>query len=145
MHPPFPAISKECTEEIDLEYRKGQTITIEKGINVYLPLYQFQRDPEFYPKPNEFIPERFDAEFGGVKAFKDKGVFLTFGDGPRFCLGMKFAMFQSKAAVYEVIKNFKITVNEKTAKKLIFDPTEFMNVKKGGLWLNFKPAKMFEL
>jgi cytochrome P450 family 28 len=145
MHPPFTAISKECTEEIDIEYIKGKNITIEKGTNVYLPLHQFQHDPEYYPRPKEFIPERFDPEHGGVKAFKDRGVFLTFGDGPRFCLGMKFAMMQSKAAVLEVIKNFKISVNPKTESELVIDPNEFMNVKKGGLWLNFKPVKMFKI
>lgn len=72
-----------------MEYQKGQSILIEKGMNVYLPVYQLQRDAEYYPKPNLFIPERFGEEHGGVKAFKDKGVLLTFGDGPRACLGMK--------------------------------------------------------
>jgi cytochrome P450 len=35
---------------------------------------------EYYPKPDEFIPERFDAEHGGVKAFKDRGVLIPFGN-----------------------------------------------------------------
>jgi cytochrome P450 family 28 len=80
MHPPFTAISKECTEEIELDYLKGKTVKIEKGINVYIPLHQFQYDPEFYPKPNEFNPERFSPENGGEKAFRDKGVFYAFGN-----------------------------------------------------------------
>lgn len=104
-----------------------------------------QRDAEYYPNPLEFIPERFDEEHGGVKAYRDKGVFLTFGDGPRFCLGMKFALMQSKAAIVEVVKNFKLSVNEKTEKTLVNDPNEFMNFKIGGLWLDFKPVKMFSL
>lgn len=120
---------------------KGKSVVIEKGMNVFIPLYQFQRDAEYYPMPLEFKPERFDAEHGGVKAFKDKGVFLTFGDGPRVCLGMKFATMQSKVAIIEVIKNFKISVNDKTEKKLVNDPAEFMNVKRGGLWLDFAPIK----
>ncbi|CRK97114.1 CLUMA_CG010454, isoform A [Clunio marinus] len=143
LHPPFTAISKECTEATELEYMKGINVNIEKGVNVYLPLYQIQRDAEYYPKPEEFIPERFDPEIGGVKKFKEQGIFLTFGDGPRICLGMKFAVMQTKAAIVEIIKNFKITVNEKTPKKLKIDPEESLNIKKGGLWLNFKPAKIF--
>lgn len=138
-------ISKECSEETELEYIKGTKVTVEKGMNIYLPLYQLQRDAEFYPKPNDFIPERFAPEHGGLKAFRDKGVFLSFGDGPRLCLGMKFAVVQSKAAIVEIIRNFKITVNEKTEDPLVLDPTEFLNIKRGGLWLNFKPAKMFRL
>lgn len=124
---------------------KGKVVKIEKGTNVYLPLYQFQRDSEYFPDPDSFIPERFDDEHGGVKAYREKGVFLTFGDGPRICLGLKFATVQSKAAIVEIVKNFKIMVNEKTEKETVIDPNEFMNVKRGGIWLDFVPLKIFDL
>ena len=114
-------------------------------MNICIPLNQYQRDPEFYPKPNEFNPERFSKKIGGEKAFRDRGVFLTFGDGPRFCLGMKFALMQSKAAVVEIIRKFKVSVDEKTESDLVIDPAEFMNIKKGGVWLKFKPLKLFEI
>lgn len=113
-------------------------------MNISIPLYQIQRDAEYYPKPEDFNPERFDPVNGGVKAFKDKGVFLTFGDGPRICLGMKFATMQAKAVIVEIVKNFRITVNDKTEHPLVIDPKEFLNVKKGGLWVDFKPVKMFK-
>lgn len=145
LHSPFPSISKECTETTELEYLKGKNVIIEKGINVYLPLYQLQRDAEYYPKPNEFIPERFDPEHGGVKAFKDKGVFLTFGDGPRACIGIKFAVMQSKAAIVEIVKNFKITINERTEPGLLADADKYMYIKKGGIWIDLKPVKTFQL
>lgn len=74
-----------------------------------------------------------------MKAFRDKGVFLTFGDGPRICLGMRFALMQSKAAIADLVRNFEITVNEKTKRPLILDPKEFINIKVGGIWLDFKP------
>lgn len=145
MHPPFTAMSKECTEEIELEYLKGKVVTIEKGMNVYIPIHQYQNDAEYFPKPNEFIPERFSVENGSEKAYRDRGVFLPFGDGSRFCLGMKFAMVQSKAAVVEIIRNFKVSVDAKTERDLVIDPNEFMNIKRGGLWLKFKPVKMFKI
>lgn len=85
------------------------------------------------------MPERFNPEHGGVKAFRDKGILLPFGDGPRICLGMKFALMQSKAAIAEIVRNFEITVNDKTQQPLIIDPKEFLNIKTGGLWLDFKP------
>lgn len=88
-----------------------------------------------------FIPERFDAVHGGVKAFRDRGVFIPFGDGPRQCLGMRFALLQLKNAAFKIVKNFKITVDPKMKLEnhLEIDPDELlMNVKKGGLWLNFE-------
>jgi cytochrome P450 len=38
---------------------------------------------DYYHLPDEFIPERFDPEHGGVKAFYDRGVLIPFGEGPR--------------------------------------------------------------
>lgn len=138
LHSPATFTGRVCTEPISLEYG-GQIAPIEAGINVYIPIHQLHYDPEYYPDPEEFKPERFDPENGGIKAFRDKGVFLPFGDGPRMCLGIRFAQMQSKAAVAAIVKNFKITVNPKTAKKLIIDPKEFINIKKGGLWLDLSP------
>lgn len=113
------------------------------GDGVMIPIYSIHRDPDYYPEPEKFYPERFDAEHGGVKAFKDKGVLLPFGDGPRICLGIRFATMQSKAAIAGIVKNFKISVNDKTQHPLVLAPKEFLNVKVGGLWLDFKPVKCF--
>lgn len=51
---------------------------------------------------------------------------------------MKFALLQSKAALAAIVHNFEMSVNEKTQDNpLVLDPNEFLNVKIGGLWLNF--------
>ena len=54
---------------------------------------------------------------------------------------MRFALTQSKAAIVEILRNFEISVNKKTQDPLIIDPQEFLNVKVGGLWLDFKPIE----
>lgn len=136
MHSPAVFTGRVCTEPIELNFQ-GQKAPIEKGMNIYIPIHQLHYDPEFYPNPDEFNPERFDPENGGLKAFKDKGVYLPFGDGPRVCLGMRFAQLQSKAAIAAMVKNFKISVNDKTPKEQIIDPKEFINIKIGGFWLDF--------
>lgn len=96
---------------------------------------------EFFHDPEEFIPERFDAEHGGTKVFKEKGYFIPFGDGPRICLGMRFAQIQLKTAIYEIVRNFKISIDPsmKPNDELEIDPDELlMNSKKSGIWLNFE-------
>jgi cytochrome P450 len=139
LHPPFTLISKECTSDVRLELTKGKSILIERGTNVYIPLYQLQNDPEYFPKPKEFIPERCS------QYFSSDGIYLPFGSGTRQCLGMKFASMVCKAAVVDIVKNFKITVNSRTSEELRINPNEFLNIKEGGLWINFKPVKMFQI
>ena len=51
---------------------------------------------------------------------------------------MRFALAQSKAAIVEIIRNFEISVNQKTQRPLTIDAKQFMNVKTGELWLDFK-------
>lgn len=141
MHPPAAFTSRLCTEPIVLDF-EGQKAPIEAGMNIYVPIHQIHYDPEYYSEPEKFMPERFDPENGGLKTFKDKAVYLPFGDGPRICLGMKFANLQSKSAIVAVVRNFEISVNSKTAKNLIVDPTEFLNIKVGGLWLDLLPISL---
>jgi len=88
LHPPGSTTNRKCTESYVLPEQSGVKPTIDAGTTVIFPLYSIQRDPEYYFSPEEFIPERFDPEFGGVKAFRDKGVLFPFGDGPRICIGM---------------------------------------------------------
>lgn len=64
----------------------SETKTLPKGITAMMSMYSLGRDPVFYENPNDFYPERFDD--GAVKDYRDKGVFVPFGDGPRICIGM---------------------------------------------------------
>lgn len=96
------------------------------------------RDSEYYPNPEEFNPDRFSPDMGGLKSYKDKGVFLAFSDGPRICLGMRFGTTQSKAAVVEIVKNYSITSSSKTRDKYVIDPKSFLTMPMGGLWINLK-------
>jgi cytochrome P450 len=84
LHPPALITNRECSEPIELEGLKGKKYKMKVGDLVTIPIYSIHRDPEYYVEPEKFIPERFNEENGGVKAFKDKGVLLPFGDGPRF-------------------------------------------------------------
>ncbi|XP_055710224.1 probable cytochrome P450 28d1 [Phlebotomus papatasi] len=138
IHPPFAFLCKTCTESTEFRLRVGEYRTVEKDMQVIVPIYSLHHDPEYYTDPNKFIPERFNPEHGGVKAYRDKGVLIPFGDGPRVCLGEKFAMAQVKAAIVSLVKTFEITVNPRTRTHLISDPKQFLTYPIGGIWLDFK-------
>lgn len=91
--PPVGISSKVCTIATELKDYKDKPVAIEKGTIVQIPIYCIHHDERFYPEPETFNPDRFGSENGGVKAYKDKGVFLGFLDGPRICLGIFCALF----------------------------------------------------
>lgn len=137
--PPAAFISKKCTEPIDLELNSARSVTIEKGVFAMIPIWSIHRDPECYEDPLTFNPDRFSPEQGGANPYREKGCFMPFGDGPRQCLGMRFARMQVKRGVYEILKNFEITVDPKTKEPLKIDPQQFLTMALGGIWLNYKP------
>ncbi len=71
-------------------------------------------NPEFFPEPEKFKPERFlkrdDGSEEGVIPFS----YIPFGGGPRQCIGMRFAMAEIKIAIAKVIQNFQIVDTPET-------------------------------
>ncbi|XP_052023977.1 cytochrome P450 3A11-like [Apodemus sylvaticus] len=78
-------------------------VFIPKGSTVMIPSYALQHDPQLWPQPEEFRPERFSKE---NKGSIDPYVYLPFGNGPRNCIGMRFALMNMKLALTKVLQNF---------------------------------------
>uniref|UniRef100_A0A240SY25 Cytochrome n=1 Tax=Lutzomyia longipalpis TaxID=7200 RepID=A0A240SY25_LUTLO len=138
LYPPIPLLAKLCNETTEFRLKAGEYRTIEKDMQIVIPIYSLHRDPEYYTDPDKFIPERFNPENGGTRAFRDRGVLIPFGDGPRFCLGHKFALAQVKAAIVSLVSNFELSVNAKTKTPIVLDPRQFLAYHIGGIWLDFK-------
>ncbi|XP_043510700.1 cytochrome P450 6a2-like [Frieseomelitta varia] len=96
----------------------GTKITIPKGQQVFIPVYAIQMDPAVYPNPQVFDPERFTGD--NAKS-RHPMFFLPFGDGPRNCIGARFAKNQSKIAIITILSRFKVEVCDKTFKKYDMD------------------------
>uniref|UniRef100_A0A8C8UNF6 unspecific monooxygenase n=2 Tax=Peromyscus maniculatus bairdii TaxID=230844 RepID=A0A8C8UNF6_PERMB len=92
-------------------------VFIPKGTIVMVPTYPLHRDPEYWPEPEEFRPERFSKENkGSINPY----VYLPFGNGPRNCIGMRFALISMKLAVIRVLQNFTLQPCEETEIPLKF-------------------------
>jgi cytochrome P450 len=59
---------------------------IPRGANILFSPWVVHRDPDRWPDPDAFRPQRFEA---GLVA--PRGSYLPFGDGPRLCVGNRFA------------------------------------------------------
>lgn len=49
-----------------------------------IPVYAIHNDPEYWPEPEKFIPERFTED---EKHNRPQYAYLPFGAGPRLCIG----------------------------------------------------------
>ena len=62
----------------------GTSVSIPKDTIINVPVYAIHKDPNIYPNPEKFDPERFDEI--SEKARHPMN-YLPFGDGPRNCIG----------------------------------------------------------
>ncbi|KAH8287582.1 hypothetical protein KR054_010440, partial [Drosophila jambulina] len=129
--------SKTCTREYELRGRqhRGKSLKVLPGDKLMIPVYALHHDPDFYPEPEVFRPERFLD--GGLKSYKQEGVFLAFGNGPRQCVGMRLGLALAKAALAAIVLRFRVLVSPRTLPGIELDPHIFVGVHKGGIWLQF--------
>ncbi|GFS49391.1 cytochrome P450 3A8, partial [Nephila pilipes] len=112
-----PAIRLERLTEDD--YQLGDTgISLPKGTIVTIPVYAMHQDPEFFPEPEKFDPERFTPE---ERAKRDPYAYLPFGAGPRNCVGMRFALMEIKVCLAYVVAQFRIHRRPETKVPLEFN------------------------
>lgn len=92
-------------------------------MGVIIPVYAIQNDPEYYPNPEKFDPDRFDSE---EKKKRDPMAWLGFGDGPRNCIGLRFGMMQSRIGLVNLMNNFEISLGGKMQAPLTFNVRSFV-------------------
>ncbi|CAN2388683.1 acting on paired donors [Pristimantis euphronides] len=112
-------------------------VIIPKDMVVVIPAYVLHRDPEVWPEPDEFRPERFSKE---NKETQDPYTFLPFGAGPRNCIGMRFAMLNMKSVVTLLLQNFSFRTCKETPIPLQLDSRGFLKSTKP-IILNLVPRE----
>ncbi len=61
--------------------------------------------------------------------------FLSFGQGPRACIGMRFALLEAKMTLAAVAHKFNFVTCEKTVEKIVPDPSQILGHNKEGLYV----------
>uniref|UniRef100_A0A8C2WB91 unspecific monooxygenase n=1 Tax=Cyclopterus lumpus TaxID=8103 RepID=A0A8C2WB91_CYCLU len=93
-------------------------LVIPKGMVILVPTWPMHRDPNLWPEPEEFKPERFSKE---NKEAIDPYMYMPFGAGPRNCIGMRFALVMMKLALVEILQKFSFSVCKETEIPLEMD------------------------
>jgi len=116
-------VQRVCTKE----YRIPDTdFTISKDMIVNVTSNAFSSECFF--NHDQFDPTNFDNNNN-----PNKFGFTGFGQGPRNCVGMRYAYIALKLALIRTVTKFKVVKCEKTVEKLQFDITK--NNFNGGVWM----------
>lgn len=83
--PPAPQTDRACNADIDLRDENNEiVVSLKKGDRIFIPIAGLHYDPEYFPEPEEFRPERFaEQNKEDIKPF----TYLPFGVGLRSCIG----------------------------------------------------------
>ena len=100
--------------------------TIPKGSLVGISPFILHRNPELYPNPEGFDPQRFDKASSAARSKHD---YLPFGGGPRFCIGNAFAMMEMQIIVPMLIQRFRLDLVP--GFRLELDPSVTLRPKNG--------------
>nr|XP_003705489.1 PREDICTED: cytochrome P450 9e2-like [Megachile rotundata] len=114
---------------------------VQKGQYVWIPIYGVQHDPEYFPEPEKFNPERF---YDDPKQILNSGSFLSFGLGPRMCIGNRFALLEAKTLLFYIFANCTLKPCSKTVIPMKLSKKGFAMTAEGGFWFTIEQRKKAE-
>lgn len=107
MHTQAIVLNRAVTENITIG-----GISFQKGDTISIPSDCIHHDPEFWPEPETFKPERFQENPELTKSV----LYLPFGAGPRNCIGIRLAQVELKMATVELLRHFRFKLGHETPK-----------------------------
>uniref|UniRef100_A0A1L8E4K4 Putative cytochrome n=1 Tax=Nyssomyia neivai TaxID=330878 RepID=A0A1L8E4K4_9DIPT len=136
LYPSLPFLDRICdptdgTDSYSLE--PYHSFSVPRGMPVYIPLIAIQRDPKYFPNPLEYIPERHSPE---NQESTDKNNYLTFGIGPRKCIGARFGFLQLKLAIITILRNYRVEPSERSPERIEFDPKALVVHSQKPIYMN---------
>ncbi|RZB40275.1 cytochrome P450, family 4, subfamily Q, polypeptide 4 [Asbolus verrucosus] len=101
LYPSVPFISRIVTEDV----KTATSYVIPEKAMAHIHIYDLHRNPDYYPDPEKFDPDRFLPE--NTKN-RHPFAYLPFSAGPRNCIGQKFAMLELKTFLCGILRTFTL-------------------------------------
>lgn len=60
---------------------------------------------------------------------------MTFGQGPRNCIGMRFALLEAKMGIVALMSKYSLKKTARTPDKITYDPSSVLAASLDELWV----------
>lgn len=100
LYPPVGFYMREAKCPVTMRDKK-----IPKGGAILIAPWLIQRHEEYWEKPNEFCPARFDDE-GSKQSIRE--AYLPFSQGARVCIGAAFALQEATLILSTILQEYEI-------------------------------------
>ncbi|KAG5876290.1 hypothetical protein JTB14_032517 [Gonioctena quinquepunctata] len=124
LYPSVPLIARTLGEDTEIN-----GFVLPKGVPVHIHIYDIHRNPKYWPKPDEFDPDRF---LPSNCVNRHPFAYVPFSAGPRNCIGQKFAMLEMKAVLCGILRNFILEAVD-TPDNIQLIPHMVLRTKNGSL------------
>jgi len=136
LYGPVNQVRRTCKQTTTVVHG-GRAITVHEGDEVHAAVAFMHHQAEYFPEPNDFIPERFLVG-GPLIAKQNLRAFNPFGMGPRQCVAAKFAMQEAKLALIILFSKFRFELRE--GYKMETEMTATISAR-GGVPVHVHPPK----
>jgi cytochrome P450 family 628 len=110
------------------------------NIQVQIPHIVLMTDARYFPRPEEFIPERWTDERRDLML--DRRAFIPFGYGVHSCVGKQLALNEMRLVLAKVVKEFDILKGESyDEEKFKEEWMDYAVLKIGAMWVKFMSRK----
>jgi cytochrome P450 len=103
LYPPAYALGREAVHACEIG-----GYSIPAGATLFMSPWVMHRDPRYFDRPLEFLPERWA---NGAASRLPRFAYFPFGGGPRVCIGNRFAMMEAVLLLACIARRFRLELD----------------------------------
>ncbi|PSN31830.1 hypothetical protein C0J52_20869 [Blattella germanica] len=102
LYPPVPFLFRNIEEDTVLD----NGYILPQGSYAVIFNFMTHRNPDYYPHPERFDPDRFSSDW---ITERNPYSYIPFGGGRRICVAYKFGMLEVKTILSTVLRKYQVT------------------------------------
>ncbi len=103
-NPPVWLFGRDVVDTVELG---GYSLS--RGSTILISPHVMHHNPQYFPEPERFDPERFSAEH---EEQRHKFAYVPFSSGPRVCIGNSFALLEARLLLATIVPRYHLKLVE---------------------------------